>query len=127
MSKSAAFDRIKNQVLTMTSSIPVGRLCTYRSIGQHLDVMPRHVAYILTMLSPEEKEGSPWQRVVADGGAISAPKTAKAVEQIEYLAREGIEVNKAKKVIDFEAFFIAAADLDSGIEQQYRDDSLKLG
>jgi methylated-DNA-protein-cysteine methyltransferase related protein len=114
MPKSAAFIRIKNQVLTMTSSIPTGRICTYASIGQHLAVMPRHVAYILTMLSPEEKDGIPWQRVVADGGAISAPKTAKAVEQIEYLATEGIEVNKSKKIIDFEAVFIAAADLDSG-------------
>jgi methylated-DNA-protein-cysteine methyltransferase related protein len=123
MSKSAAFSRIKTQILAMTSSIPVGRLCTYASIGHHLDVMPRHVAYILTMLSPEEKDGIPWQRVVADGGAISAPKTNKAVEQIEYLAREGIEVNKAKKVIDFEAVFITAADLDSGVEQQYRENN----
>jgi methylated-DNA-protein-cysteine methyltransferase related protein len=123
MPKSAAFARIKNQVLTITSSIPSGRICTYSSIGLHLDVMPRHVAYILTMLSPEEKDGIPWQRVVADGGAISAPKTAKAAEQIEYLATEGIEVNKAKKIIDFEAVFIAAADLDSGIEQPYRNDN----
>jgi methylated-DNA-protein-cysteine methyltransferase related protein len=123
MPKSAAFIKIKNQVLTITRSIPTGRICTYGSIGYHLDVMPRHVAYILTMLSPEEKDGIPWQRVVADGGAISSPKTNKAVEQIEYLAREGIEVNKAKKVIDFEAVFIAAADFDSGIERQYREDS----
>jgi methylated-DNA-protein-cysteine methyltransferase related protein len=123
MPKSAAFIRIKSQVLKMTSSIPTGRICTYGSIGLHLDVMPRHVAYILTMLSPEEKDGIPWQRVVADGGAISAPKTAKAAEQIEYLATEGIEVNKAKKIIDFEAVFIAAADLDSGIEQPYRNDN----
>jgi methylated-DNA-protein-cysteine methyltransferase related protein len=127
MAKSAAFSRIKTQILTITSSIPVGRLCTYGSIGLHLDVMPRHVAYILTMLSPEEKDGIPWQRVVADGGVISAPKTTKAVEQIEYLAREGIEVNKAKKVIDFEAVFIAAADLNSGVEQQYRENGLESG
>jgi alkylated DNA nucleotide flippase Atl1 len=73
------------------------------------------------------KDGIPWQRVVADGGAISAPKTTKAAEQIEYLAREGIEVNKAKKVIDFEAVFIAAADLNGVVEQQYRENGLESG
>jgi methylated-DNA-protein-cysteine methyltransferase related protein len=127
MPKSVAFARIKNQVLKITSSIPRGRICTYGSIALHLDVMPRHVAYILTMLSPEEKDDIPWQRMVADGGAISAPKTAKAAEQIECLATEGIEVNKSKKIIDFEAVFIDAADLDSGIERQYRENGLESG
>jgi methylated-DNA-protein-cysteine methyltransferase related protein len=120
MGNSAAFARIKNQVLTMTSHIPIGRVSTYRSLGEHIDVMPRHIAYILTMLSMEEKDSIPWYRVVSDSGAISAPKTSKAMEQIEKLTAEGIEIDRAKKLIDFDRVFIAARNLDSGIEQQSR-------
>jgi methylated-DNA-protein-cysteine methyltransferase related protein len=120
MGNLAAFARIKIQVLTMTSHIPVGRVSTYRSLGEHIDVMPRHVAYILTMLSMEEKDQIPWYRVVSDSGAISAPKTAKAIEQIENLATEGIQIDRAKKIADFDRVFIAAIDLDSGIDRQSR-------
>jgi methylated-DNA-protein-cysteine methyltransferase related protein len=114
MGKSAAFARIKNQVLTMTSHIPAGRVSTYRSLAEHIDVMPRHVAYILTMLSLEEKDRIPWHRVVSDSGTISAPKTSKALEQIEKLAAEGMQIDRAQKIIDFDRVFIAAADLESG-------------
>jgi methylated-DNA-protein-cysteine methyltransferase related protein len=120
MAKSKAFSRIKEQVMSITACIPVGRVCTYRSIGLHLDVMPRHVAYILTMLSPVEKDNVPWYRVVSDAGSISAPKTAKAIEQVEYLAMEGVVIDKAKKIHDFESVFLAAEELGSCIEKQYR-------
>jgi methylated-DNA-protein-cysteine methyltransferase related protein len=111
MGKSAAFTRIKSQVLMMTSHIPAGHVSTYRSIGEHLDVMPRHIAYILTMLSMEEKDRIPWHRVLADGGAISAPKTSKALEQIEKLTIEGIQIDRDKKIGEFDRVFIAAANL----------------
>jgi methylated-DNA-protein-cysteine methyltransferase related protein len=120
MGSSVAFARIKSQVLIMTSHILAGYVSTYRSLGEHIDVMPRHVAYILTMLSMEEKENIPWYRVVSDSGAISAPKTSKAIEQIEKLAAEGIQIDRAKKIVDFDRVFIAAISLDSGIEQQSR-------
>jgi methylated-DNA-protein-cysteine methyltransferase related protein len=120
MGNSAAFARIKSQVLIMASHIPAGYVSTYRSLGEHLDVMPRHIAYILTMLSMEEKESIPWYRVVSDSGAISAPKTSKAIEQIEKLAAEGIQIDRAKKIVDFDRVFIAAISLNSGIEQQSR-------
>jgi len=41
MAKSAAFLRIRQQVLTLVAAIPPGRVCTYQSIGDHLAVMPR--------------------------------------------------------------------------------------
>jgi methylated-DNA-protein-cysteine methyltransferase related protein len=118
MGNSAAFIRIKNQVLIMTSHIPAGYVSTYRSLGEHINVMPRHVAYILTMLSVEEKDRIPWYRVVSDSGAISAPKTSKALEQIEKLTAEGIEIDRSKQISDFNLVFIAAANLGSGIDLQ---------
>jgi alkylated DNA nucleotide flippase Atl1 len=72
MGKSAAFARIKNQVLSMTFHIPAGQVSTYRSLAEHIDVMPIHVAYILTMLSLEEKDRIPWHRVVSESGVISS-------------------------------------------------------
>jgi methylated-DNA-protein-cysteine methyltransferase related protein len=123
MGKSAAFARIKNQVLTMTSHIPAGRVSTYRSLAEHIDVMPRHVAYILTMLSLEEKDRIPWHRVVSESGVISAPKTSKALEQIEKLVAEGIQIDRVQKIIDFDRIFVAAADLESGIDQQFKSET----
>jgi hypothetical protein len=55
MAKSPFFARIKADVLTIVASIPEGSVVTFRDIGAHLDVMPRHVAYILKMLDAEER------------------------------------------------------------------------
>jgi methylated-DNA-protein-cysteine methyltransferase related protein len=123
MGKSAAFARIKNQVLIMTSHIPAGQVSTYRSLAEHIDVMPRHVAYILTMLSQEEKDRMPWHRVVSESGVISAPKTSKALEQIEKLVAEGMQIDRAQKIIDFDRVFIAAADLESGLDRQFKSET----
>jgi methylated-DNA-protein-cysteine methyltransferase related protein len=72
--KSAAFIQIKAGVIEITSNIPVAQITTYSAIGEHLNLMPRHVAYILTTLSLEEKLELPWYRVVAEKGAISLGK-----------------------------------------------------
>jgi methylated-DNA-protein-cysteine methyltransferase related protein len=121
MAKSAAFSRIKSQVLAIVQSIPSGRVSTYRSIGEHLAVMPRHVAYILTMLTEAELGEVPWYRVVAEAGSISTPKQSRSTEQGEALGAEGIQFSGAKSIANFTTVFIAASDLDSGIPPQVRD------
>jgi methylated-DNA-protein-cysteine methyltransferase-like protein len=65
MAKSPFFARIKADVLTIVASIPEGEVLTFRDIGAHLDVMPRHIAYILKMLDTEERAAFPADRVVA--------------------------------------------------------------
>jgi methylated-DNA-protein-cysteine methyltransferase-like protein len=65
MAKSPFFARIKADVLTIVASIPEGQVLTFRDIGAHLDVMPRHVAYILKMLDAGERAAFPADRVVA--------------------------------------------------------------
>lgn len=120
MAKSAAFARIKSQVLAMVASIPEGRVSTYRSLGEHIDVMPRHVAYILTTLEEAEKAVLPWYRVVAEAGVLSAPSSGRAQTQRERLRQEGVEFASDRKLAQFAKVFIAAADLDSGIPQQSR-------
>lgn len=104
----------------MTNAIPPGRVSTYRSLGEHIDVMPRHVAYLLSTLDDIEREIVPWRRVVSDKGIVSAPNAAKATAQTERLKTEGVLVNDEKAVVDFDTAFIAAAGLASGVPKQRR-------
>jgi methylated-DNA-protein-cysteine methyltransferase related protein len=121
MPKSPAFIRIKADVLKMVSAIPVGKLCSYRSIGEHLDVMPRHVAYILSQLGPEDKTRYPWYRVVADDGNLGVPKFgADGRTQADLLRDEGAIISAKNSVLNFEKLFITAARLKSGVPKQQR-------
>lgn len=74
MPKSPAFIRIEDQVLQIVAAIPEARVSTIQWIGEHLDVVPQHVAYILAGLSPNEKIFYPWHRVVPHDGGLGAVK-----------------------------------------------------
>jgi methylated-DNA-protein-cysteine methyltransferase related protein len=112
MPKSAAFIQIKAGVIEITANIPVAQVTTYSAIGEHLNVMPRHVAYILTTLSLEEKLELPWYRVVAEKGTISLGKlTDRHYAQIEYLKAEGIQFTHKNYVIDFDELFCSPKQL----------------
>ncbi len=108
MAKSAAFARIKKEVLALVEAIPSGKVSTYKAISESLDVMPRHVAYILTTLSEVESEQIPYHRVVGNGGKITAPKLFD--EQISRLNAEEIICEKGK-VTNFEKYFVLPNDL----------------
>lgn len=121
MPKSPAFIRIKADVLKIVAAIPPSHITTFRSIGEHLDVMPRHVAYILTMLSPEEKTQAPWFRVVSDNATLGVPKiAANGKSQADLLGEEGILVSDNAITSAFERIFIPAAKLKSGVANQTR-------
>jgi methylated-DNA-protein-cysteine methyltransferase related protein len=76
MAGSPFYTRIKGDVLAIVSAIPKGKVCTFSSIGEHLDVVPRHVAYILSTLEPLETLQYPWHRVVGNDGNLGKPKSA---------------------------------------------------
>lgn len=103
MPKSAAFIRIKAEVLAIVRGIPAGRVCTYADIGRHLEVMPRHVAYILATLTDEERDDVPWHRVVAESGALNRTKNGRGEEQRALLVAEGVVVTEAGSVVDLAA------------------------
>ena len=102
MPKSDAFIRIKADVLAVVRDIPRGRVCTYARIGRHLDVMARHVAYILATLADDERAGVPWHRVVAESGALNATRNGRGSEQLARLLAEGVEVTARGKVADLD-------------------------
>lgn len=110
MGKSAAFARIKTEVLTVTHAVPQGCVTTYASLGQHLGVMARHVAYILAMLTDDERQRVPWYRVVGDGGLIKTTNRRWALEQKALLETEGIHF-RADAIVDFQAVFVNPTSL----------------
>jgi methylated-DNA-protein-cysteine methyltransferase related protein len=102
MPKSPKFVRIKQDILRMIAEIPEGRVSTYGRIGSELNVMARHVAYILAMLTEDEAEGIAWYRVVGEDGLVKSTKRRPASVQKSLLAMEGITVDGDGYVIDFE-------------------------
>ena len=98
MAGSAAYARIKSDVMAIAVRIPPGRVATHKQIGVHLKVMPRHVAYILATLDDADRETVPWWRVVADGGAIG--RHLRRDEQLQRLRAEGIVLSPVGIVQD---------------------------
>jgi methylated-DNA-protein-cysteine methyltransferase related protein len=121
MPKSPFFQRIKTDVLKIVSAIPSGKIATYRSIGEHLDVVPRHIAYILSMLEKSEKQAYPWYRVVGENGKLGARKTGENGEsQAELLGYEGVEVLDGTVLGDLLQIEIVISKLRSGVPKQTR-------
>jgi methylated-DNA-protein-cysteine methyltransferase-like protein len=118
---SPFFARIKRDVLAIAATIPPGRVCAFADIGAHLDVMPRHVAYILATLSEIEKATTPWHRVVASGGALGTAKAdADGTSQRRLLEAEGLRFDGDGRIANFDACIVLAADLAHGVPKQTR-------
>ncbi len=90
-------------------------------MGEYLDVMPRHVAFILSRLKENEKFIYPWHRVVGGDTSLGAPKkNPDGKSQAELLRDEGILVSNNKVASSFEQVFISAEHLPSGLARQNR-------
>ncbi len=121
MASSPYFARIRKHVLQLIAAVPAGRLCTFQSIGEYLDVMPRHVAYILSQLEDTEKLAYPWFRVVGEDATLGAPKMSPdGKSQADLLSAEGIVVRANRIVSDFDRLRLSAEDLESGLARQKR-------
>jgi methylated-DNA-protein-cysteine methyltransferase-like protein len=123
---SPFFARIKGDVLRIVATVPPGRVASFAGIGAHLDVMPRHVAYILATLSDIEAATLPWHRVVAaDGGLGAAKSGADGTPQRVLLAAEGAAFNRDGRITDFVARCIEVAALPHGVARQTRPDAAR--
>ncbi len=121
MPASPFFARIKADVLRIIASVPAGRVVNFADVGLHLDVMPRHVAYILAQLSDIEKATLPWHRAVAADGRLGVPKAgADGTPQRALLAAEGAAFDAAGRITDAVARAVAVADLPHGVPKQSR-------
>jgi len=52
--KSKAFARIRAEVIRLVGLIPCGKFTTYGSIAIHMNVVARHVAFVMSRLTEEE-------------------------------------------------------------------------
>src|SRR5262245_26730967 len=106
--KSVAFARIRAEVIRLVALIPEGKFTTYGSIGVHMNVMARHVAFVLGSLTKEESKALPWHRVVGAEGRIS-PNMPAAVarKQRTRLKAEGMKINAQGYIQDSDAHFHA--------------------
>jgi methylated-DNA-protein-cysteine methyltransferase related protein len=128
MAQSPAFARIKAQVLEIVATIPPSKISTYQSIGEHLAVMPRHVAYILSQLPPNEKMVYPWHRVVSGDGTLGvAKKGPDGKTQAEMLRDEGILVSQNSIATEMTRVLVLAQELPSGIGKQTRPADAPVG
>ena len=104
--KSKAFARIRAEVIRLVGLIPSGKFTTYGSIAVHMNVMARHVAFVMSRLTEEESKKLPWHRVVSADARISPnmqPSIAKL--QRERLRSEGMKINTAGYIQDDDAHF----------------------
>jgi methylated-DNA-protein-cysteine methyltransferase-like protein len=102
MARSRGMTWFKSRVLAIVAAIPEGRVTTYGTIAQHLQVTARQVAFVLATLTAQESGRLPWFRVVAANGVVSSTKLGSVGRrQIERLRAEGIVVTPRNKVEDF--------------------------
>jgi methylated-DNA-protein-cysteine methyltransferase related protein len=118
---SPFFARIKADVLRIVASVPAGRVVSFADLGAHLDVMPRHIAYILAQLPEIEKATLPWHRAVAADGRLGVPKAdADGTPQRALLAAEGAAFDPDGRITDFVARRVELAALAHGVPRQAR-------
>ncbi len=104
--KSVAFARIRAEVIRLVALIPEGKFTTYGSIAIHMNVIARHVATVLSRLTPEESATLPWHRVVAANARISPnmpPESSR--KQRRLLKAEGLRINKEGYIQDADDHF----------------------
>ena len=92
--RSAAFARIRAEVIRLVALIPPGKFTTYGSIAIHMNVMARHVAFVLSSLTADEAAALPWHRVVSADARLS-PKMDAALAKVQRqrLKAEGMKIN----------------------------------
>jgi methylated-DNA-protein-cysteine methyltransferase-like protein len=103
---SNAFKRIRAEVIRLVDLIPAGKFTTYGAIAVHMNVMARHVAFVMSRLTEEEAERLPWHRVVGADARISPKMDAELARvQKERLESEGMKVDEKGFILDDEAHF----------------------
>lgn len=104
--KSQAFSRIRAEVVRLVGLIPGGKFTTYGSIAVHMNVMARHVAFVLARLTAEESKTLPWHRVVSADARISPNMDAAlAAVQKRRLKAEGMKISRDGRIQNCDAHF----------------------
>ncbi len=120
MPRGPFFARIKQDVLEILQSVPAGRLVTFKDVGAHLDVVPRHVAYVLAQLDPVEAGVIPWHRAVGETGAVALTADSLGRSQRDLLASEEHAIAADGRILDLAARMVDRSTLPHGVSRQTR-------
>jgi methylated-DNA-protein-cysteine methyltransferase-like protein len=103
---SIAFIRIRAEVIRLIALIPLGKFTTYGSIAVHMNIQPRHVAFVLARLTEEESTTLPWHRVVSANARLSPNMDSelRAIQQTR-LEAEGMTFDAKGFIQDSDRFF----------------------
>jgi methylated-DNA-protein-cysteine methyltransferase related protein len=103
---SPAFARIRAEVIRLVGLIPISKFTTYGSIAVHMNVVPRHVASVLSRLTDQESASLPWHRVVGAEARIS-PNMDPALAEVqrERLMAEGLTLDAKGYIQNCDAHF----------------------
>lgn len=104
--KSKAFARIRAEVIRLVALIPPGKFTTYGSIAIHMNVMARHVAFVMSRLTEQESKELPWHRVVSADARVS-PNMDEDLAKVQRrrLKKEGMKINAAGYIQDSDTHF----------------------
>jgi methylated-DNA-protein-cysteine methyltransferase related protein len=118
---SPFFARIQKDVFQIMKSVPKGALVTFKDIGAHLDVVPRHVAYILAMPDPALQSEIPWHRAIPHDGVLKTRRRSElGPTQRELLEKEGVLASESGALFDFEKRIREIASLSHKVPKQTR-------
>ena len=119
--KSPFFARIQQDVFKIMEAVPHGKLVTFKDVGAHLDVMPRHIAYILANIDALNCQIIPWHRAVAEDGILRTPKNDPLGQnQLTALQGEGIATAPDGRILDFGYHLCDVANLPHCVQAQTR-------
>ena len=110
--KSRAFANMKRALLALVSEIPAGKVVQLGDVGHALNIPPRHVAYILSQLTPDEAAMVAWHRVVPKDGVFPKPEkqTARQTLQVSKLFADGISFDGGHNMMSLETCSISLSD-----------------
>lgn len=106
--KSVTFARIRAEVIRLVALIPAGKFTTYGSIAVHMNVMARHVAFVMSRLTETESAELPWHRVVSADARLS-PKMDHELSAVQRgrLEAEGMPIDAQGYIKNPDAHFHA--------------------
>ena len=112
MSGSDTFKLMKRAVLRAARFVPEGRVTTAAEIGRALNIPARHVAYILAMLTDDERASVPAHRVVPKDGKFGPPqkRSVRLVDAVAKLKNEGVFLDAKGVIAEFATQFCKLPD-----------------
>ncbi|MBX9683440.1 MAG: MGMT family protein [Hyphomicrobium sp.] len=99
---------VKRDLLARVRLVPLGHVTTVDTLARDGNVTMPLIRTVLANLTEDERDGVPWHRVVAKGGAIGRGPTRDA--QFARLVREGVLISPAGVVQDLARVCLTSCD-----------------